>query len=250
MIFNLYKYRGETPLECMQRFKESNSDVKGEKMTYFGRLDPMAEGVLLIGTGDDVKRKDEFLGLDKEYDFTALFGFSTDTYDILGKILRVERLSGLDESYVMKAVSVYEGEREQKYPPFSSRTVGGRALHEWARMEELDSIDIPSKKITVHKMQYKGVNRLAPKELLGRLLMDISKVKGDFRQHEALVLWKEMLTKYEGDVFICKFSAHVSTGTYVRSIVNDLGNTLGIGACALTIVRTRVGDHVVHDSIK
>ena len=80
--------------------------------------------------------------------------------------------------------------------------------------------------------------------------MDISKVQGDFRQHDSLVLWKEMLTKYNSDLFVGKFSAHVSSGTYVRSIVNDLGGTLGVGACALSIIRTRVGEYEIKDSIK
>lgn len=258
MLYNLYKPRGETPLECLQRFKFNVEVEKGDrpldyargKWAYLGRLDPMAEGVLLIATGDDIKKRDEFLELDKEYDFTALFGFSTDTYDVLGKIMRVEKVKEMDENYVRKAAAIYGGEREQKYPPFSSKTVGGRALHEWVRMEGLDKIEIPSKKIKIHRINFSGVQKLAPKELLGRLLMDISKVKGDFRQHDALVLWKEMLTKIDNDLFIGRFSAYVSSGTYIRSIINDLGNTLGCGACALSIVRTRVGDYKIEDSIK
>lgn len=264
MIHNLYKYRGETPLECMQRFlasKKLGNELhhKHEKGTYLGRLDPMAEGVLLIATGDDIKRKGEFLELDKEYDFTVLFGFSTDTYDTLGKVLRVEKLENLDENEIRRVIVVYEGEREQKYPAFSSRTVGGKALHEWARMEGLaekttadglESIEIPSKKVNIYKINFSGLQKLSPKELLGRLLMDISKVKGDFRQHEALVLWREILTKYIGDLFVGKFNAHVSSGTYIRSIVSDLGNTLGTGACALGITRTKVGEYKIEDSIK
>jgi tRNA pseudouridine55 synthase len=264
MLHNLYKQRGETPLECLQRFKfeaRSRGELKDEKLAYMGRLDPMAEGVLLVATGEDIKKKDEFLKLDKEYDFTALFGFATDTYDILGKIMRVEKIKEFDENYLRKIVSVYEGEREQQYPPYSSKTVSGptsssglrgasRAMHEWARMEGLDQIDIPFKKIKIYKINFAGLQKLASKELLGRLLMDISKVKGDFRQHDALVLWKEMLTKINNDLFIGRFSAHVSSGTYVRSIVNDLGNTLGLGACALSIVRTRVGEYLIENSIK
>lgn len=258
MLYNLYKYRGETPLECLQRFKfksrQDGQSHKDDKWTYLGRLDPMAEGVLLVATGDDIKNRDELLRLDKEYDFNVIFGFSTDTYDILGKILRVEKIdpraNGLDETHIRKVISVYEGERDQKYPPFSSKAVSGKAMHEWARMEGLDKIEIPTKKITVHKMSFSSLTRLAPKELLGRLLMDISKVKGDFRQHDILILWKEVLTKYEGELFVGKFTAHVSSGAYVRSIVNDLGNTLGTGACALSIIRTRVGDYKIENSIK
>ncbi|HEY4515842.1 MAG TPA: hypothetical protein VJH67_01490 [Candidatus Paceibacterota bacterium] len=251
MIFNIYKQRGETPLEALQKLKAAKPELKGEKMTYLGRLDPMAEGVLLIATGLDTeqKRKEEFLSLDKEYDFTVLFGFSSDTYDILGEIKEILPVIDLSESEIIKVIQIYVGERDQKYPPFSSKTVGGRALHEWARIAELDKIVIPSRKITIHKINFKGLQKLLPKELLGRLLMDISKVKGDFRQHVALVLWKKFLENYHGSLYMGSFSAHVSSGTYIRSIVNDLGNTLGCGACALSITRTRVGDYKIEESL-
>ena len=263
MIYNLYKQRGETPLECIQRFRATHSEVKGDKFTYLGRLDPMAEGVLLVASGEDVSqtKREEFMNLDKDYDFIVLFGFSTDTYDILGRVLRVERLKekDLDPVYINKVLKVYEGEREQKYPPYSSRTVEGRPLHEWSRKGEIDEIEIPTKKVTVHKINFHGLSKLSAKEMLGRLLMDVSKVQGDFRHHETMVLWKQMLVGLGstnssqingGEVYLGKFSAHVSSGTYIRGIINDLGNTLGLGACALSIVRTRVGTYKIEDSVR
>lgn len=274
MIYNLYKQRGETPLECIQRFARATPELKGQKMTYMGRLDPLAEGVLLMASGEDVKRKEEFLGLDKEYDFVSIFGFATDTYDILGKILRVEKLENINEMDLIKIAKIYEGEREQEYPKYSSKNINmmrkkkssGEQLSErdWRESEEIfqqkntpvarenlfSSEEIYPKKITVHKMQFHKLDALSNKELFGRLLMDITKVKGDFRQHEILVLWKEILFKYEHTkIFIGRLSAHVSSGTYIRGIVNDMGNTLGCGATTLSIKRTRVGDFEIKDSI-
>jgi len=244
-------------LECIQRFVDANPDLKGEKMTYLGRLDPLAEGVLLVASGDDVKRKEEFLGLDKEYDFVSIFGFATDTYDILGKIVRVERLNDLSENDIRKISMIYEGEREQEYPKYSSKMISLSRKQKTAspltpppRGGE-EETDIPSRKITIHKIQFHKIDALNNKELFGRLLMDISKVRGDFRQHEILILWRDMLTKYPNiKTFLGRFSAHVSSGTYIRSLVNDMGNTLGCGATALSIKRNRVGDYKIEDSIK
>ena len=292
MIHNLYKQRGETPLERIHRFRDDNPDFKDQKFTYLGRLDPMAEGLLLVASGEDVKRKEEFLGLDKEYEFTALFGFATDTYDCLGKIVRVEKLQDLDENQVRKVAGVYEGEREQKYPPFSSKTVLassqknslpkvlGSPQQASARLSsenfsskkplfqvtldgEIDGVEIPSKNINIYKMEFLGLQTLSPKELFGRLLMDISKVKGDFRQNEILITWKKVIegiaskdaknntqNNTEPKIFLGNFKASVSTGTYIRGIVNDLGNTLGMGACALSIKRTKLGEYKVEDSEK
>ena len=71
MIHNLYKQRGETPLECLERFRCQRLPLTHEKMTYLGRLDPMAEGVLLVGSGEEdtkQKRREEFFSLDKMAD--------------------------------------------------------------------------------------------------------------------------------------------------------------------------------------
>jgi len=253
MIFNLYKKRGETPLERIQKFVKENPNLKNEKMTYLGRLDPLAEGVLLVGSGKDTSqsRREEFFGLDKEYDFICIFGFTTDTYDILGKVVKINKLEKLLENDVRKVAMICKGEREQKYPEYSSKMISQRKSVKNQENLFLDSYEVPTKKITVYKMQFHKLEILNSKELFGRLLMDISKVKGDFRQNEILILWKEILFKYpKAPIFLARFSAYVSSGTYIRSLVNDMGNTLGCGATTLSIKRTRVGDYIIKDSIK
>lgn len=247
MIYNLYKEKGETPLECLERFRLTEKGKDIGKMTYLGRLDPLAEGVLLVGSGEDTsqERREEFFGLDKEYDFTAIFGFATDTYDVMGKILYTEKIENLNEMELIKICKVYEGEREQDYPRYSS--------------PKIDNPDFSSKKkITIYSLQFQKLQTLSPKELFGRLLMDISRVKGDFRQAEILELWKDELLSStplnvrgeRGDILLGFFSAKVSSGTYIRSLVNDMGQTLGIGATTLSIKRTRVGDYKIEDSLK
>ncbi len=84
----LNKKEGETPLQALERLRSSNSKYKDAKMTYAGRLDPMASGLLIILIGDEVKNKEKYLKLNKEYEFEVLFGFATDTYDILGKVVK------------------------------------------------------------------------------------------------------------------------------------------------------------------
>ena len=60
-ILTLYKKLGETPLECLNRFKKAHSEYEKIPMTYAGRLDPMAEGVLLVLAGDKAKKKRNIL---------------------------------------------------------------------------------------------------------------------------------------------------------------------------------------------
>jgi tRNA pseudouridine55 synthase len=244
LIFNLYKHKGETPLECIQRFIAKNPEHKKDKWTYAGRLDPMADGVLLACTGEDIAKKEGLTSLDKEYEFVALLGFATDSFDCLGKILRVERLSEIDEAKLTEISSAQQGEKEQKYPEYSSK------VQKWNRRgEEINPDEIPTKNVKIYEIKFLGLQRLTPKELLGRLLMDISKIKGDFRQNEIMILWKQILNNFQGELLLARFSAKVSSGTYIRSTVNDLGNTLGFGACALSITRTKVGDYKLEESV-
>ena len=83
-IFNVFKPIGISPLGAIKALKEKYPELKNEKMTYAGRLDPLAEGALLILAGNAVHEKEKYLKLDKEYEGEILFGFTTDTYDILG----------------------------------------------------------------------------------------------------------------------------------------------------------------------
>jgi tRNA U55 pseudouridine synthase TruB len=80
----LWKEIGETPLEVLENFKEENPKYKNEKFAYAGRLDPMAEGKLLVLVGDTCKEREKYLNLDKEYEFEILLGFKSDTKDLLG----------------------------------------------------------------------------------------------------------------------------------------------------------------------
>ena len=97
-IILLNKKEGETPLEALDRFRMANPKYKDEKMTYAGRLDPMASGVLLVLVGEEIKQKDKYLALNKEYEFEILFGFATDTYDILGKVVHSNILTNIGMS--------------------------------------------------------------------------------------------------------------------------------------------------------
>ena len=78
------KYRGELLSELLNRVRSEHGFSDLEKMTYAGRLDPLASGLMIILSGDDVHKKPDSPGLDKSYTAEILIGVETDTYDILG----------------------------------------------------------------------------------------------------------------------------------------------------------------------
>ncbi|MBU0611874.1 hypothetical protein KKB58_00360, partial [Patescibacteria group bacterium] len=138
-VILLNKKEGETPLEALENFRKKNIEYKNLPMTYAGRLDPMASGLLIILAGEEVKKKKKYLLLPKKYEFSVLFGFATDTHDILGKIVREgeydisnEELKKLLENNLKHFTRKFT----QKYPMYSSKTVKGKPLFQYARKEE------------------------------------------------------------------------------------------------------------------
>lgn len=247
-VFTLNKKEGETPLESLENFRKKNKKYKNIKMTYAGRLDPMASGALLVLAGDETKNKDKYLKLDKEYDFSILFGFSTDTYDILGKIVNKQdfienKLNLLSVKKLEKEIKInvkdFLGESIQKYPIYSSKTVKGKPLFSYARNGEY--VEVPERRIYVYKLKLEKIRTINNKELFRNIERRIKKVKGDFRQREILNLWKNNLLLKENKIFfIASFRIKCSSGTYVRNIANSLGKKINIPSLAFSIKRTKI----------
>lgn len=242
-IIKLYKEIGETPLESIHRFKSEHPEYKDTKMTYLGRLDPMAEGLLLVLAGNTNNKKD-YLELDKTYEFEVLWGFESDTYDVLGKIKSIgdgpQKLEGKIKSLLKKI----QNKTAQKYPPYSSRTVSGKSLFMWARENKIEEIDIPERSIKIFSIEHIHTRAVTGKEVLDDVSKKIAVVGGDFRQKEILNLWQNALIAKPNEVFmISKFVADVSSGTYIRGLANEMGKILKSGALAWSIKRTRVGEY-------
>ena len=257
-MLNVYKKIGETPLECLNRLREHYPEYKDVPLSYAGRLDPMAEGVLLVLVGEDNKKREKYLSLNKEYTANILFGFTTDTYDILGlnhlpqagdrpDILFDQNVLGKRLCEVLKK---FTGKFLQTYPPYSSKTVDGRPLFEWARSDELNKIQIPSREVEINSITLENYKMIDKAELHKLIKKKIALVKGDFRQKEILQCWEKALGQSKTKNFpVAQIKIKCSSGTYVRSLAHSLGETLGTGALALSIIRTRIGQYDIKDSI-
>lgn len=248
MIINLYKKEGETPLECLERYRESNHELKDEKMTYAGRLDPMAQGVLIVLTGEDVHKKDQMLSLTKEYEFEVIWGVSSDTYDILGEVKFSK--SGPTDEQIIEDVPRFKGTVEIPYPPYSSKPVGGKPLWSFAREGRLGEIEFPKRSMNIIELQFLGSENILGATLLEEVEKRIAKITGDFRQQEILFSWREgLLHDNHSEYKISSFKALVSSGTYIRSLAVRLGEKYATGALAWRIKRTAVGDYKISDSL-
>lgn len=247
----LHKPLGETPLETLDRLRLEKLELADLPMTYAGRLDPMAEGLLIVLVGEETKEKDKYTNLDKEYEFEVLFGFQTDTADLLGKVVQRDvplpvECKDVPLPYIQDYLKKLVGKHSQVYPNYSSKTVNGKPLWLWAREGKTDEIEIPTKEIEVYSLDLINMREISGAELLKNIEEKISKIKGDFRQQEILDLWRKnlfsCLTTY---YLLLTTRVRCSSGTYIRSIVERLGELVGVPTVAYSIKRTRIGEYQI-----
>ncbi len=242
----LYKNLGETPHEAILRYKKDHPEHKDLTMTYAGRLDPMAEGVLLVLSGDLVFEKDKYLDLPKTYEFEILWGFETDTLDMLGLVSEnsFESTNFPEESQITEYLNKAKGKFQQIYPVYSSRPVNGKSLFQWAREGRISEIDIPKHEVELYEAEYLSRRTISKQDLLKDIEYKIGLVQGDFRQKEILQKWQEVLEESKLDEFVIdKVKVVVSSGFYVRQFVHNIAENFGSKAVTFHIKRTKIGDY-------
>lgn len=242
-MIQITKKEGETMGELTARFREENQIAESIPVTFTGRLDPLATGVVIYLVGDEVHEKDDYLNLDKEYVVEILFGVSTDTGDLLGIInnKKNNNLENINYKIIKNELLNFPKEIEMPYPIYSSRKVLGKPLWNWAREGRLNEIEIPKKKITIKniKLISHEINLIDNKKLFEKINTKINNVKGDFRQEEIKNKWADFLIK-KSIFYLIKIKVESSAGSYMRFIADEIGKRLGVDALAYSIERTRI----------
>lgn len=243
-MYLLYKKKGETPLECIERLRFEKKIDSKIPLTYAGRLDPMAEGLLVCLSGQECKEKDKFTSLSKTYIFEILVGFSTDTYDILGLITNNMRKCHIIEDEFIEKLNLFLGTHIQKYPPYSSKTYKGKQLFEYARSKEI-LLTSPSHPVTIDKLIFIDKNFFSASDIRTYIHTYVSIVSGDFRQKEIIQKWDDYLSSSDEMYTIFKCEVQCSSGTYVRQLVNDIGTMLNVPCLTFSIKRTKIGEYTI-----
>lgn len=218
MPIKINKPIGYTPLELIEEYKKKNSI--NEKMSFAGRLDPMAYGLMILLRGIECKSQNLYCGKDKIYEFNILYGFKTDTLDILGIPEKKER----EEREIKK------GKIFQSFPIYSSKTlkIDGKMkpLWCWAKEGKLDNSLIPKKEVEIYeidKLNNVVMNNSEILEVINKRISKLSKKsKKSFRYNLIKEKWAEKLNDtrlYKVE----KYKAKVSSGTYIRGLCDTMG---------------------------
>lgn len=238
---------GETPLECLNRFKAQNEAFSTLPMTYAGRLDPLAEGVLLVIAGEiDEEEKKSLMYLPKKYVVEIVFGMSTDSGDMLGLVNSPISNPLFSEEELIKVINDSQKITKMQYPAFSSKTVLGKPL--WQYTREGENVEAPIKEVKIYSLEITKRFSISAQDFLEKIKHNVSLVSGDFRQEKIIASWEKALGQSEFIFNGVTISATVSSGTYMRVLAFEIGKRLSVPALALSICRTSVGEYKIEDS--
>ena len=116
-------------------------------------MDPMATGVLIMGIGTGTKQLQGFLECTKSYEATVLFGAATDTYDVLGKVLRRAEYKHVTKESVEKVLARFRGNVMQRPPIYSALRMQGKRLYEYAREGKEIPREIQERPVKVEELE-------------------------------------------------------------------------------------------------
>lgn len=197
-ILVINKSKGMTSGDVVYKLRKI---LKTRKVGHAGTLDPEVEGVLPIAIGQATKLIELMHERPKSYTGRGLFGFSTDSYDTDGKVLkRKDVTEKISFDKIQEGMDSFLGKIDQVPPIYSAVKVNGKRLYEYAR--EGIPVTRPVRSVEIFKYQ--------------------------------LI---EPVTYQDGQEEF-GFDIECSKGTYVRSLVNDLGEKLGYPAVMTHLQRT------------
>jgi len=132
-IVNVFKPKGMTSHDVIREIRRI---FKMKKVGHTGTLDPNAAGVLPVCIGKGTRVSEYLLNLPKEYIAELTLGYSTDTQDSEGKILKYSNKK-VSEDDIYRAFDRFKGEIEQIPPMYSALKHNGQRLYEIARKGEV-----------------------------------------------------------------------------------------------------------------
>ncbi|HUU36670.1 MAG TPA: tRNA pseudouridine(55) synthase TruB [Candidatus Desulfaltia sp.] len=124
------KPRGMTSHDVVARIRRI---LNQKQVGHFGTLDPLATGLLLVAAGSATRLFPYYSRHDKTYSGEIRLGFSTDTYDALGKPASKKSRLFPERAVLDAAMGRSVGPLNQVPPPYSAKKVDGKPLYRWAR---------------------------------------------------------------------------------------------------------------------
>lgn len=203
-VLLVHKPKGITSFDVIRKLRR----ILGiKKIGHAGTLDPLAHGLMIVGIQSGTKKMQQYLKLPKTYIAEVLCGVSTTTGDLEGEIIEEKRVDNLDfkEDDIQAALDGMVGEHQLKAPRYSAIKVEGKPLYWYARNNQEPPF-IPTKEMNVKKV----------------MLLD----------HYS-----------SGKHYVISVRIEVSSGTYIRTLGEELGKRLGYPSTLKKLYRVAIADY-------
>ena len=181
----------------------------GHKVGHTGTLDPAATGVLVVCVGRATRLVPFLQAGRKTYEARMQLGRTTSTLDAEGEVTAEHDAAHIDEHAVCEALKRFVGPIEQIPPMISAVKVGGERLYAKARRGE--QVERTPRHVVIHDLVLEDFSP-APRPEVG-------------------------------------FLVSCSAGTYVRTLADDIGQTLGVGAHLVALRRLASGGARISDAV-
>jgi len=185
------------------------------KFGHAGTLDPAASGLMLIGVGQGTKQLTDYIKLDKEYLAEVALGESRTTGDLEGEIVETAEVTDLNQATVQHALQEMTGSLRLPVSAYSAIKKDGIPMYKRARAAAAKGEQV--EQVPVRDMQ-----------VYQAALLDIYNT--DVQGRDRVILKVRFL---------------VGSGTYIRSLAEELGRRLGYPATLASLRRTKVGEFCV-----
>jgi tRNA pseudouridine55 synthase len=202
------KPKGITSFDVIRRLRRK---LGVKKMGHAGTLDPLATGLMIIGVGPGTKRLAGLVKLNKVYLAEVLIGERRSTGDMEGEILEEKTVDEPAEILLRKISATLEdmiGENALPVSAYSAIKINGSPLYKQARKAEETSVPITELPIRVMKV-------------FDAKLFKVEVIK---------------------DRVVAVINFKVGSGTYVRSLAEEIGRRIDYPATLQNLRRLKVGD--------
>ncbi|WNO53921.1 tRNA pseudouridine(55) synthase TruB [Stakelama saccharophila] len=214
------------------------------KVGHGGTLDPLASGVLPIAVGEATKLAGRMLDASKVYDFTIRFGEETDTLDVEGAVIATSGARPTREQ-VEAVLPRFTGAIEQVPPAYSALKVDGRRAYDLARAGE--AVALKTRNVTIHALSSSPEREGGPPRSGGGGGSPPGESLNGAPLHQPLA--GPPPRSGEDRLESATLTAHVSKGTYIRSLARDIARALGTVGHVTMLRRTRAGSFGIESAI-
>lgn len=181
-----------------------------KKVGHGGSLDPLATGVLPVLLNSATRWSNDVMGGVKEYEGYFLLGMTSDTQDITGVTQASDQSTMTGLDFDRLKTEAKKFEGEILQTPPLYSAVKKNGRPLYEYARAGEQVEVASRKVQVDRFE---------------------------------------LTSWDGQSRV-GFVARVHKGTYLRTLVHDLGQNLGCGAVLESLSRTQVGPFHLDEAVR